>query len=77
MAGIGQHVFEADDHAGQRPGGASSQLGIYSIGLGQGLIGPYFQKGVEVLLALDVAQVISNELTAGRGARRQLATNFG
>ncbi len=75
MASVGQHVFQADDHAGQGPSGASGALSVHGVGLGAGLVGPHFQKGVEVLLPLDVTEVIVNELTAGRGARRQLALN--
>ncbi len=77
VALVGQHVFQADNHAGQLPGRAGRQLGIHGLGLGAGLVGPHFQEGVEVvLLALDVVQVILNELAAGGGAGRQLAANF-
>jgi hypothetical protein len=77
VPGVGQYVLETDDHARQRAGGASGPLGVDGIGLGSRLVGPHFEEGVEVLLALDVAQIILNELTAGRSARRQLVTNFG
>ena len=78
MPGIRQHILNAQHHTGQQSGRASGQLGVYRIGLSQGFIGPHFQEGVEGrVLALDVAQIILHELTAGRGARRQLATNFG
>ncbi|GAA4036525.1 hypothetical protein GCM10022409_21800 [Hymenobacter glaciei] len=58
-------------------GRAGGQLGIYGTGLGAGLVGPHLQKGIEVLLTLDVIEIIVNELAAGRIACRQLAANFG
>jgi hypothetical protein len=42
-----------------------------------GFVGPYFQKNIEFgIAALNVNQIILNELAAGRGARRQLVEYY-